>query len=157
MKKIILSLVVLAFPTLVFAQAPAPAHPNITASSNAAVTTEPGTIVSGKVTWGSKITEEQKKLKPGAVLYIFAKEGPQGPPLAVKRVAQPFSFPYPFVLTNDDVMMKGMKPGKFMKITARISQTGAAMPVAVGDIEGVTPKPVKNGAKDVSVQLDSIK
>ncbi len=153
MKISTIAFIVLGFSTSVFAQSPAAPlnlpHDGSAASSEA--------IVEGKVAWGSKITEEQKKLKPGAVMYIFAKEGPQGPPLVVKRIAQPFSMPYTFSLTTEDMMIKGVKAPLVVKVTARISQSGSAMPVSPGDIEGVTPKPVKRGAKGVSVELNTIK
>jgi hypothetical protein len=117
----------------------------------------PSTIVAGKVVWGSKIPEEQRKLNSTAAMYIFAKRGEGGPPVAVKRIAQPISIPYTFTLTTDDVMIAGSETKGSMKVIARISQSGAAMPVSKGDIEGATSKPVLSGAKDIELQLNTVK
>ena len=127
--------------------------------TSAAVAAPESAKVAGKVKWGSKITETQKKLGSSAVLYIFARKAleAKGPPLAVKRIAQPFSLPTEFTLSGEDAMMPGMPFEGALKITARISQSGSVMPVSPGDIEGSTKKDVKPGAKGLEVELDSVK
>ena len=115
--------------------------------------------VTGTVKWGKKIGDAQKKIPPGAVLYIFARrsEGLKGPPMAVKRVVAPFQLPLEFKLSATDSMMPGEKFEGPMNITARIAMSGAVMPVQPGDIEGMTAKPVKVGTNGIEVELNTVK
>ena len=115
--------------------------------------------VSGHVKWGSNLTDDEMKIEESAVLYIFAKKTGDGPgrPMAVKKVEQPFKFPLEFTLSEKDVMVPDIPFEGPMHVTARISQSGSAMPVESGDIEGSTKKPVKVGTKDIEIELDTIK
>jgi hypothetical protein len=115
--------------------------------------------VSGKVTWSKKITEEQRKLPASAVLYIFARKAGEakGPPMAVRRIPQPITLPVEFSLSAADSMMPGTPFEGPMQITARISKSGAVIPVQPGDIEGSTQKPIKTGTQNINVELADVK
>ena len=107
--------------------------------------------ISGTVVVGQKV----KMLMPKkGVLYVFAKPfgKKHGPPLAVKRIAQP-KFPVKFTLTSQDSMMPGLKLDGKVRITARFSPGGGVMP-APGSFEGVTGKVDVDHSKAVKVVID---
>ncbi|MDR3606904.1 MAG: hypothetical protein P4M08_05925 [Oligoflexia bacterium] len=98
------------------------------------------------------------KIKPEAVLYLIARQTDSGPPIAVKRITQPFQFPIEFSITARDSMMGGdTLDGKF-QLSARISQSGSATPANPGDLQ--TAKPVKNvvaGGKAASILISEVR
>jgi hypothetical protein len=101
--------------------------------------------------------ELQSKISPAAALFIIARpEGVAfGPPLAVKRLPQPFAFPLEFSISDKDAMMPNAQfSGKIM-VTARVAQSGAAVPASPGDIEGTAkPNPVEPGKGKIEIVLD---
>jgi hypothetical protein len=111
--------------------------------------------VAGKVTLSPEL---QKKLQPSAVLYVIARPAGQvgGMPMAVKRFAQPLTFPVQFTVSSADAMLPGTKLEGSVAITARISQSGSATPVNPGDIEGAAPK-VKVGEEKLEIKLDKVR
>ncbi len=85
--------------------------------------------------------EFKASLKSTDVLYVFARAGDSGPPVAVKRyLPGEFSFPLSYDLSAADMMIR--QPGLVftgeMKVFARISRSGDAMG-APGDLEGYYP------------------
>lgn len=104
--------------------------------------------------------ELQKQLKPTAALYLIARRPGEitGPPLAVVKFGQPLLFPVDFSLSAKDMMMPGQTFEGNLVIMARVSQSGAAIPVNAGDVEGFMSAPyVPVGAKDVEIQLDQVR
>src|SRR5579872_2288281 len=95
----------------------------------------------------------QAKIAPSAALFIIARpEGMQfGPPLAVKRLAQPFSFPLEFSISAQDAMMPNAQFSGKITVSARIAQSGAAVPASPGDIEGAAPAAVEPGKSKVEI------
>lgn len=113
--------------------------------------------LSGQVTLS---VELQKTLQDSAALYVIARRPgePSGPPLAVKRFAGPLKFPVDFTLTASDVMLQGLSFDGNVAVSARVSQSGAAMPVNPGDIEGFAQAPfVPVGTSGVEVALTQVR
>jgi cytochrome c-type biogenesis protein CcmH len=85
----------------------------------------------------------KSKISPEAVLYVIARQTVTGPPVAVKRITQPFKFPVHFSVGPEDSMMGGTKLEGQFSLSARISQNGSAMPQP-GDLQ--TKKAAENNA-----------
>jgi hypothetical protein len=130
------------------------------ALATAAQAASPGTL-GGTVNLSPSLSG---KIGPDAVLYVIARQGDvTGPPVAVKRITQPFHFPISFSLSSSDSMM-GAEPGagaaelsgKFT-ISARISQNGSATPKP-GDLQ--TEKPLENvtpGKSQSSLTINQVR
>lgn len=93
------------------------------------------------------------KVAPGDVLFVIARKGP-GPPLAVKRIADP-AYPYSFRIGPEDMVMGGVAFEGEVSMVARIKKGGAAGPAQRGDLEGAYPgNPVKIGAPPIEIVID---
>ena len=89
-----------------------------------------------------------------AVLFIIARHG-AGPPLAVKRIAEP-KFPFEFSIGPDDRMIKSMPFTGPIELTARIDADGNATSRSPGDVMGTARTgPVEPGATGVAILLDT--
>jgi hypothetical protein len=114
------------------------------------------TVVRGTITVSDELAAQVPR---GGVLYITGRMPPQGdqrgPPILVKRVVAP-GYPFPFVLSEENVMMEGMPIPDRLVVEARISQSGDAIARTPGDMEGVTSEPVARGATDVALVLDNL-
>ena len=89
-----------------------------------------------------------------AVLFIIARRG-AGPPLAVKRVAQP-KFPLDYSIGPDDRMIESMPFAGPIELTARIDGDGNATSRSPGDVMGTARTgPVEPGATGVAILLDT--
>ena len=89
-----------------------------------------------------------------AVLFIIARHG-AGPPLAVKRIAEP-KFPFEFSIGPDDRMIKSMPFTGLIELTARIDGDGNATSRSPGDVMGTARTgPVEPGATGVAILLDT--
>jgi hypothetical protein len=101
--------------------------------------------ISGEVTLAKGVT-----LKPGGVLFIFAKKAGNPMPAAVLRVPEP-KLPYKFSLSEKNAMVPGHPFDGPYTITARYSPTGDAMDKT--GPEGIQDKPVAVGSKNVNVEM----
>jgi hypothetical protein len=91
-------------------------------------------------------------LKPGGVLFVFARKGEAGMPAAVLRLPDP-KLPLKFTLSEKNAMAPGTPfDGPFF-ITARFSQSGDAMDKS--GPQGATSKPVAVGTKDIKIEMKS--
>jgi cytochrome c-type biogenesis protein CcmH len=98
--------------------------------------------------------EFEGKTASGAVLFIIARRG-GGPPLAVKRVAEPH-FPHEFSIGPEDRMIKAMPFAGPIELSARIDRDGNAMTRSPGDVTGTARGgPVQPGATGVVIVLDT--
>ena len=89
-----------------------------------------------------------------AVLFVIARHG-AGPPLAVKRIAEP-RFPLAFSIGPDDRMIKSMPFVGPIELTARIDGDGNATSRSPGDVMGTARTgPVEPGATGVAILLDT--
>jgi len=115
-------------------------------------------VTGGTISGTIDVDEALKaKLQPSTdVLYIFARQGDGGPPVAVKRyVPGQYSFPLRYELSASDMMLR--QPGSVfageMRVFARISRSGDAIG-APGDIEGYYPgNPVSPPAGSVDFKI----
>lgn len=113
--------------------------------------TPPG--ISGTVTLDSQV---MGKIRPGAVLFLIARDD-SGSPVAVKRVAAPV-FPLRYFLGQESIMFEGNKLEGKVHLMARIAQSGSAGTVQPGDLEGLAAsEPVKVGADNVEICIDQVK
>jgi cytochrome c-type biogenesis protein CcmH len=90
----------------------------------------------------------------GAVLFIIARGGGPGPPLAVKRIADP-RFPVAFSIGPEDRMIQTMPFSAPISLSARIDADGNATTRSPGDITGAAAAPVAPGETGVAIVLDS--
>lgn len=103
------------------------------------------TDISGEVTLAKGVT-----LKPGGVLYVFAKRPGVPMPVAVLRVPEP-KLPYKFSVSEKNILTPGTPfDGPFI-ITARFSPSGDAMDKS--GVEGSVNEPVKVGKSDLKIEL----
>ena len=126
--------------------APGRGAPPLAAQASAAE----GPPVRGTVTVSDELAG---RVPAGAVLFLIARRGDSGPPLAVKRVAQP-RFPLEFSLGPEDRMLQTLPFAGELRITARLDADGNAMSRQPGDLEGRAPGAVSPGATGVAVVLD---
>jgi cytochrome c-type biogenesis protein CcmH len=89
----------------------------------------------------------------GAVLFIIARRGDAGPPLAVKRIPSP-RFPLDFTLGPEDRMIQAMPFVGPLQISARLDADGNATTRAPGDLQGSAEGSVEPGATGVAVLID---
>jgi hypothetical protein len=99
--------------------------------------------------------ELEDRVPQGAVLFLIARRGGAGPPLAVERIASP-RFPVEFSLGPEDRMIQTLPFAGELQISARLDADGNAMSREPGDLEGRAPQPVSPGATGVSVVLDEV-
>jgi len=99
--------------------------------------------------------ELARRLPPGAVLFLIARRGGAGPPLAVLRIPSP-RFPLEFSLGPEDRMIQTLPFAGEVQITARLDADGNAMSRQPGDLEGRAPSAVSPGATGVAVVLDEV-
>ncbi len=92
---------------------------------------------------------------PGAVLFLVARRGEGGPPLAVKRIADP-GFPLDFELGPDDRMIATLPFVGPMRLSARVDADGNASTRTPGDLAGTAPDTVQPGAEDVTILIDEV-
>lgn len=92
-------------------------------------------------------------LPSGAVLFVIARTGAAGPPLAVKRVPGP-RFPFRFELGPDDRMIQAMPFVGPVQITARLDADGNATTREPGDLQGSAAGAYQPGDEDVRIVLD---
>lgn len=89
-------------------------------------------------------------LKPGGVLFVFARKADNPMPAAVVRVPSP-KFPHKFSLSAKNAMMPGTPfDGPFL-VVARYSPSGDVMDKS--GPEGSEVKPVEVGTKNLKIEL----
>ena len=106
--------------------------------------------ISGTVRLASNITDG---LPEGAVLFLIARRGEAGPPLAVVKVNAP-SFPFDFEIGPGDRMTESVPFAGPLRISARLDGDGNASTRAPGDLHGSAPEAAIPGSTDVLVTLD---
>ena len=107
-----------------------------------------GPAIAGTI---SVAPELRGRVSDGDTLFIIAKKGP-GAPFAVKRITGPH-FPLEYRLGPGDVMMAGTPFGGNVRLTVRLSKSGAAGPGEPGDLEGEYPGQVPVGARGVNIVI----
>ncbi len=112
----------------------------------------PEESVSGTIRMSAKLPV--KAWRTRTLFIILEREG-GGPPLAVQRLVET-RFPYQYVITKDDMMIRGQNFAGRVRVRARLDADGVPGPLVQGDFEGRAAGPVAVGAKDVDVVIDQI-
>ncbi len=107
-----------------------------------------GPAIAGTI---SVAPELRARLTEAGTLFIIARKGP-GPPFAVKRIGGP-RFPLSYRLGPEDVMVAGTPFEGEVRLSARLSKSGAAGPAERGDLEGEYPGPVAVGGQGVDIVI----
>ena len=94
------------------------------------------------------------RLRGSETLYITARRGQNGPPVAVRRMKQ-LQFPIPYTLTSDDQMVKGHAFKGEVSVVARIDLDGNAGLPQTGDMEGII-RQVLIGTDNADVTIDKL-
>lgn len=89
------------------------------------------------------------------ILFIVARRGGAGPPVAVKRIESPV-FPLEFELGPDDRMIQAMPFTGPLLLTARLDGDGNATTRSPGDLQGAAASPVDPGAEGVEIVLGEV-
>jgi len=97
----------------------------------------------------------EDRVPDGAVLFLIARRGAAGPPLAVKRLPAP-RFPYDFELGPEDRMIKSMPFVGPMELSARLDRDGNATSRTPGDIQGQLAEPASPGETGLVLVLDEV-
>ena len=112
----------------------------------------PEESVSGSIRMGANLPTEAWRTR---TLFIILEREGGGPPLAVQRLVEP-RFPYRYVLTKDDAMIRGQAFAGRVRVRARLDADGVAGPLVRGDFEGRSAAPVAVGSENVDVLIDQI-
>ena len=99
-------------------------------------------------------TELQERLNGSETLFIIARRGMGGAPMAVKRMRR-LQFPISYTLTGEDQMVQGLPFRGEVIFIARIDRDGNAGPPQPGDMEGIVPKAMI-GNTQLDVLIDKV-
>ena len=97
----------------------------------------------------------EDRVPAGAVLFLIARRGEGGPPLAVQRVVEP-RFPLEFSIGPEDRMIEQMPFAGPLLLTARIDADGNATTRQPGDLQGTAPGSYEPGASGVAIVVDEV-
>ena len=97
--------------------------------------------------------ELASQVPQGSVLFVIARRGESGPPLAVKRIESP-RFPLDFELGPADRMIQSMAFTGPLSVSVRVDADGNAMSRSPGDLFGAAAAPVDPGATQVDLLID---
>jgi hypothetical protein len=153
MKKILLATLITAFLLGSGCTKKSDAPPAVTSANPQADTGIMGTIELAPLL-------ERNPISKDAVIYLIARNPGEtmGPPIAVKRIVQPFHFPITFTLSKADAMLPDAPFVGPFALTVRIAQSGSATPAQAGDLEGEVPTgPVELGKKDVALRIAKVR
>ncbi len=89
------------------------------------------------------------------VLFLIARSGDAGPPLAVKRFASP-RFPLRFSIGPDDRMLRALPFQGAMQLSARLDRDGSASSREQGDLQGAAQGRYEPGARNVEIVIDEV-
>ena len=107
-----------------------------------------GQEISGTVVLGSGAPGGES-----GVLFVIARSGAGGPPLAVKRLP-PGPFPVSFRIGPSDVMIQGREFAGPVTLSARLDRDGNPLTRGRDDLSGSVPTPVAPGSNGVSIVLE---
>lgn len=99
--------------------------------------------------------ELEGRVPPGATLFLIARTGQAGPPLAVKLISNP-SFPLEFEIGPDDRMMQQVPFAGPMQLSARLDADGSATTRQPGDLTGAASGTVEAGDTGVVITIDGV-
>jgi cytochrome c-type biogenesis protein CcmH len=108
--------------------------------------------IAGKITIDPKL---KQKLPAQAVLFIIARPGGGGPPVAVKKIDNPV-FPLSYSLGAENAMVQGAGLSGKLTLSARLDTDGNPMTRDSGSLMGEHKTPVEAGSKDVDFVMDQV-
>ena len=108
--------------------------------------------VRGTVTVASDLVD---RIPAGATLFLIARAGTSGPPLAVQRIPSP-RFPMEFSIGPEDRMIAGLPFSGPLRVTARIDRDGNATTRSPGDLRGEVEGTVDPGDRGISLVIDEV-
>ncbi len=111
-----------------------------------------GGAIRGTITLAPELED---RVPAGAILFLIARRGEGGPPLAVRRVVEP-RFPLEFSIGPEDRMIEQMPFVGPLLLSARIDTDGNAMTRQPGDLQGAAPGSYEPGASDVAIVVDEV-
>jgi len=127
---------------------PAPGMPGAGGGGDeAASSTEP---VRGRVVLDPSLAG---RVPPHATLFVIARRGNAGPPLAVKRVPDA-ALPYTFEIGPDDRMIRQMPFAVPSQLSARLFADGNATTRTPGDLQGSARAAANPGDANVEIVID---
>ncbi len=97
----------------------------------------------------------QDRVGSGGVLFLIARSGSAGPPLAVQRIPQP-RFPLEFALGPEHRMIQTLPFAGELQLTARLDSDGDAGSRTPGDLQGKAAGAHVPGATGVVILLDEV-
>jgi len=97
--------------------------------------------------------ELEGHIPAGAILFLIARRGESGPPLAVRRVPSP-KLPFEFSIGPEDRMIQQMPFAGPITLSARLDADGNAMTRLPGDLQGVAPGTYEPGASGIAIVID---
>ena len=112
----------------------------------------PAGPIRGTVTLSAELAD---RVPPGAVLFLIARHGTSGPPVAVRRIRSP-EFPLDFAIGPDDRMIEAMPFVGPLRLSARIDADANATTRSPGDLRGAAEGTFHPGAEGVSVVVDEV-
>jgi hypothetical protein len=95
------------------------------------------------------------RVRSGAVLFLIARSGAAGPPLAVQRIADP-RFPLEFALGPEHRMIQTLPFAGELQLSARLDTDGDAGSRTPGDLSGKATHAHAPGATGVELVLDEV-
>jgi len=95
------------------------------------------------------------RVPPGAVLFVIARRGNAGQPMAVKRIVSP-QFPLDFAIGPDDRLTEAVPFEGPLQLTALVDADGNATTREPGDLQGALSAPVVPGARGLTLTIDEL-
>lgn len=108
--------------------------------------------ISGTVRLAEELSD---RVPEGAVLFLIARSGGAGPPLAVLRIPAP-RFPVEFSIGPDDRMIQSLPFAGPLTLSARVDSDGNATTRSPGDLQGTAPGSHEPGARGLVLVIDHV-
>jgi Flp pilus assembly protein TadD len=108
--------------------------------------------ITGRITVDAKL---KGNVDGRAVLFIIARPGGGGPPVAVKKIEHPV-FPLSYSLGSESVMSQGATLTGKLTLSARLDKDGNPMTRDPGSLMGEHKTPVDVGSKNVDFVMDQV-
>ena len=97
--------------------------------------------------------ELEGRVPAGAILFLIARRGEGGPPLAVQRIVEP-QLPLEFAIGPEDRMIDQVPFEGPLVLSARLDSDGNAMTRLPGDLQGAAPGAYQPGDSGVVLLID---
>ena len=111
-----------------------------------------GAPIRGRV---SVAPELASRVPANAVLFIIARRGDSGPPIAVRRIDSP-RLPLAFEIGPGDRMIQTVPFDGPLRLAARLDADGNASTRSAGDLQGVASAAFNPGTQDVEIVLGEV-